>query len=174
MKVPHITYQSDTVLMYRVPSKSRPGESQITEYGPGQKRDCTCEGTQWFKVRQQDHMKMCRHQKMTTIAPREGCVAMLEQTLNSAIKLCKSKEIGLEMVWASMGECSEPTRWDEYAIECRGCPMYERNICNIHKIQRKDKRNRLPLLWKLQGAVYRGKRKQALKILLKIKKEIRT
>jgi hypothetical protein len=173
MKVPQIHYQSENILIYKVPSKSRPGTTQITEYGPGQKRDCTCEGTEWFKVRQQGHMKMCRHQKMTTIAPREGCVAVFEEVLNRSIRLCRTKNSTLDFVWPYMQDCSEPTRWDEYTIECKGCPMYERNICNIHKIKRKDRRNRLPLLWKLQGAVYRGKREQALKILLKIKKEIR-
>lgn len=169
-KVPLIINQSKLSIMYRVPSeKSRPGEYHITEFNPSGKRSCTCLGVHWFKIREQEHMKMCRHQKMTTMEKPERIYDGF-QRLEIAIKNIRKPGRKMQVALANI-VCQQPEHWKETAIHCEKCPLYPR-ICNIRKITI-DHRGTLPMVWKAKSMIFHKNRKGAEKILMKIRTQSR-
>ena len=165
MKVAEIKYQSRHALMYRVPSKSKPGETHIVEYGPGTKKSCTCPGVEWFERRGIEHMKLCRHQRMSTIELADP-PSQSQQMYHMARELVRDKSADLCTVWGNI-KCLKPEHYDEYAIHCEGCRLYP-EICNIHRIRYGRRHRKVPLIWRLQTALYRRERKKARRLLHQI------
>ena len=58
---------------------------------------------------------------------------------------------------------------DRGNIHCVDCGLYPK-VCNVHKIQ--YKRNKIPMVWQLQTAVYHGERSKSIKLIKQIKKEV--
>ena len=166
-KVPRIMYQSRRALMFKVPSKSEPGTTHITEFRPNGSRHCRCPGVGWFKKKGQDLVKYCRHQKMTTIFKSTDDPW---EELQQAMKTVKDKEKMLAVALNHV-KCQSPENYDEEAVHCKGCELYP-VTCNIHKIKI-NHRGKLPLVWKLQYYVYHGRRQAATKVLMKIMKNVR-
>jgi hypothetical protein len=150
------------MVMYLVPSDSQPGTTHLVEYGPGDKRSCSCIGAEWLEKKGVAHMKLDRHQRMTTIE-RADPESQGQSMFHQARELLKEKSISLEAVWGHI-KCMHPEFYDEYNIHCGGCPLYPVK-CNIHKITYDARKKKQPLVWKLQMALYNGRRKEAKRIM---------
>ena len=171
MRVARIHYQSKHMVMYKVPSESNPGTTHLVEYGPGDKRSCSCIGAEWLEKKGIAHMKLDRHQRMTTIQlaepPSQG-----QSLYQQATKIIKTRACDLAAAWGHI-RCTQPVHYDEFAIHCEGCPLYP-VVCNIHKITYGPRKKKQPLIWKLQKAIYNGRRKESREILNQIRSALKT
>lgn len=167
-RVPQIVSQSKLYLQLKVPSKSKPNSTRTIEYKPSGDSVCDCPGDYWFKVRGLEYDKMCRHHRMTTIEEAQGDPKVF---LDEAWRLVNDRSKALYAVLAYM-KCMQPEHRSN-RIHCEGCPLYP-ITCNIHKITYKYKgRNKSPLIWRLQTAIYNGRRKDARLLLTQIRARIR-
>ncbi|MHA2022640.1 MAG: hypothetical protein ACTSWQ_03155 [Candidatus Thorarchaeota archaeon] len=169
--VAKIRYQSDHILNYSVESKnSKPGESHQLHFKTGGIRECSCVGAKWLKVKVDDALRDCRHKKLVTIYPTTSEVYPNELMFEYLLRATSNKTVGLEIIWNNI-KCQQPNRYNPANIYCKDCPLYP-DVCNIHKMKVPGKRNTLPMVWRLQGHIYKGERKKAAKLLRKIIKEI--
>jgi len=164
IRTPKVIYQSERELGLKVQSKSEPGVPHMVSYKPDGERDCSCPGHHWFKIRKLDQTKMCRHHKYTTIPIDNDPVWSWKMTS----KILKKRSIPIKTVLNNM-VCAFPGHRNPFAVHCSDCPLYP-TTCNIHPI--KTGRSK-PLVWKLQTAVYNGRRKDAIKIVKEIIKNQR-
>lgn len=157
--IPQIAYQGARLIL-RVPSKTHPHEPRLVEYKIEGDRFCDCEGHHWFTVKGEAATKMCRHHKMTTI--RTALSGDPRGLLRTALRLVGDHSKATSVAWAHVF-CQYPEH--RKTLECTGCPLYP-VVCNIHPIR--YKRSAKPLVWKLQTAIYAGKRKESQRIIRKI------
>lgn len=166
--VAKIRYQSDSILNYSVPSKSSlPGESHRVRFMADGGRECSCIGNSFIEKKGDDMFRDCRHKKLVTIYVHSDD-SYLEYLHDDALEHIKNKNRATETAWAIM-MCQNPAWYSPTNLHCRGCKLYP-DICNIHKIR--IKRNKLPLVWKLQGQIYSGERTAAAKTLRQIIKAV--
>jgi ferredoxin len=100
---------------------------------------------------------------MTTI--RLELVKNPGDLLNIAIEMIRDKRRAPYVALAQL-RCQFPENYNHMKVHCHGCGLYPR-VCNIHKIKI-NHRGKLPLVWRLQTAIYNGRRKDAEKLLIKI------
>ena len=170
--VSKITHQCNARVMYRVASKkSKKGGHHTVEFTKYGKRDCSCIGHNFLEKKGEDMFKDCRHKKMNTMYTRPGETRhQLElMAVDAMIELTRRGRPATN-AWGWI-YCQFPKYYNPIAVHCTGCPLYP-TVCNIHKIRVPGKRNKLPLIWKLQGQIYAGHKKEAAKILRKIIKEV--
>ena len=167
--VARINYQAKTILQYSVASKrSKPGGHHVVRFKIDGTRFCSCVGHEWLRKKVDDMLRDCRHKKLVTIYSTENKHPL--GMLIGAREYLKHKQFATETAWGNIF-CQFPENYMPTALYCEGCPLYP-EVCNIHKIHVPGKRNKLPLVWKLQGQIYAGKRKDATKTIRKIIKEI--
>ncbi len=165
--VAKIKYQGTTIQKYLVPSKSsKPGQSHAVRFTKTGKRECSCIGDSWLKKKVDDVLADCRHKKLVTIYVHADKTH--REYLKDALRYAMDPSRNLEVVWA-ITMCQQPDKYNPIALHCKSCELYP-EICNIHKIY--IKRNKLPLVWKLQGQVFAGKRKAAAQTIRKIIKAV--
>lgn len=171
MKVPRVVSVTPTRLLLKAPSKSTklPRLVEYLKTSKGiEKKDCSCPGTYWFRVKGQADKKMCRHHKMTTV--HESTNSTPYKDLMGAIDTVKNRSRALYVVMADI-RCQHPEH--RGVVHCDECPLYP-ETCNVHKIvYDKNGRKRVPQVWKLQTAIYNGRRKDAKRILVQILKNVR-
>lgn len=149
------------------PSKSKPLVPQTIQFYPSGKHHCSCLGWVWFR-RTGEHHKKCRHYKMTTIPDsRSDTLKQLEY----AFKILGNSAKKLYVAWGFVS-CQFPQHRDEGSVHCSGCMLYP-DYCNIHPIYFGKRSNSKPLVWKLQTAIYNGRRKEATKLLRRFLKVVR-
>lgn len=165
--VARIKYQGITILKYLVPSKrSKPGQAHAVRFTKTGKRECSCIGSHWLEKKVDDVLADCRHKKLVTIYTTDYAP---KGNLMAAEEFAKSKAFNIELAWANIF-CLQPDEYNPIALRCESCKLYP-EICNIHKIY--IKRNKLPLVWKLQGQIFAGKRIAAAQTIRKIIKEMK-
>lgn len=171
--VSKIIYQGETRIMYRVPSKkSKPGGSHVVEFTKFGDRRCGCIGNGYIEKKGDDMFHDCRHKKMNTIYVKDPGTRNEIELMNNALHVltCKGyRGLDMSVTWADIF-CQQPKYHNPIAIYCRGCPLFP-EVCNIHRMR--TKRNKLPLVWKLQGQIYAGHKKEAARTLRKIIKRVR-
>lgn len=150
-----------------VPSKMTPTEPRTIQYYPSGKHHCGCPGWMWNR-RLGKHDSKCRHHKMTTI--KTGPSDTLKELLYS-FKLLSNRAKKMYVSWGFVS-CQFPQHRDEGAVHCTGCIMYP-EYCNVHPIYFGKRSNSKPLIWKLQTAIYNGRRKDALQLMRNFVKVVR-
>jgi len=144
-----------------VPSVSEPLEPRTVQYYPSGKHFCDCPGWSWFRKRGEAY-KLCRHAKMTTMQiVKSDQAAQLEY----AVKLVDDKTAALPVTWGFVA-CQFPIYRGLDTVQCTACPLFPNN-CNVHPIRfgKGCRNNRKPLIWKVQSAIYNGRRKEASRLL---------
>ena len=166
--VARIVFQTQHVLQYTVASKSskKDGFHHVTFKTDGT-RDCKCIGHEWLQKKVDDILADCRHKKLVTIYTIDHTPL---GNLMAAEEFAKLKSCNIELAWANT-YCLQPVFYNPINLYCKSCPLYP-EICNIHKIRIPGKRNKLPMIWRLQGLIYKDERTKAAKLLRKIIKEI--
>lgn len=149
------------------PSKSKPLVPQTIQFYPSGKHHCSCLGWIWFR-RTGEHSKKCRHYKMTTIPVSHSDT--LKQ-LEYALKILSNKAKKLYVAWGFVS-CQFPKHRNEDSVHCSSCILYPRQ-CNIHPIYFGNRSTSKPLVWKLQAAIYNGRRKDALRLMRKLLKIVK-
>lgn len=147
------------------PSKSKPLNPRTIQYYPSGKHHCSCPGWNWFRL-QGKHDHKCRHYKLTT-TPSTNC-----DPLNSVLHALKVIKDAASRPFVSWGfvTCLFPqSRAVEGSVHCAACPLYP-EYCNIHPIYFGKRNNQKPLVWRIQTAIYNGKRKEAARLLRKFAK----
>ena len=164
-----IVYLGILKLHYRVKSKqSKKGGDHAVTFCLDGKRTCECIGNHWLEKRVDDVLADCRHKKLVTIYTSSYFTGKHIHTM--ILKALTDKTIGIEVAWGYMF-CQQPKFYNPIALYCTNCKLFP-NVCNIHKIKIPGKRNTLPLVWKLQGQIYAGKRIAAAKTIRKIMKAV--
>lgn len=166
IRSPLPTKVSNRYLRLIAPSKSKPLTPRIIQYYPSGKHHCSCPGWQWFR-RTGEHEKKCRHHKMTTI-PFSPSNTLRQ--LVYALKIAKNKAKKLYVTWGFVS-CQFPEHRPQQSVHCSKCVLYP-TYCNIHPIYFGSRSSSKPLIWKLQTAIYLGKRKKATRLLRKFLKVI--
>jgi len=167
--VAKIRYQSDRILNYSVASKSSmPGESHQLSFRADGTRECSCIGNKFIEKKGDDMFRDCRHKKLVTIyaEPHDEPMSYWYEIQT----ILNGNKHDIAMAWGSV-VCANPEYYHPMNIYCKDCPLYP-DVCNIHKMRVPGKRNTLPMVWRLQGHIYKGERKKAAKLLRKIIKEI--
>lgn len=162
---PQIIEQSGMkFLKLRVPSKSTPDPRTIT-YFPSGKHFCDCPGHAWKVKRgtfiQPNQLKWCRHHSMTTLKVLELFKDRIYIYINSG---------QLEAAWKLIG-CQRPDFYQAERVHCTDCPLYP-DVCNIHPIRARS-RNRKPLVWRLQTAIFNHRKKDAKRLFRKYCKAVK-
>jgi hypothetical protein len=149
-------------LRLKVPSRSRPGAPKTLHYYPSGLHHCEeCLGHKFMPTGR----KRCRHFKMTTMDTSRRPFHYLKY----AYQLLRNRRKAIYVSWGFV-RCQYPELRPLFKVKCFKCPLYPRT-CNIHPIYFGKRARRKPTVWKLQSAIYNGRRKDALRLLRQFIKE---
>lgn len=166
---PKVLKDDRNYLKILAPSKSQPEAPRTIQFYPSGKHHCDCPGWSWFRKRGEAY-KLCRHAKMTTI-PVAKSDRQFDYLLD-AMKFIGDPDTALYVAWGSI-QCQFPEYRGLDTVKCDACPLYPK-VCNVHptRFGSGPRNNRKPLVWKLQTAIYNGRRKEALRLVRRIKSAV--
>jgi len=153
-------------IVVQAPSKSEPGiRREVHLYSSG-RHFCSGPGHYWFKVKQM-YEKKCRHVKMSTIPESRKHTYNLRY-----VKMALSRYVNKHpsALWRFIN-CQFPYLRPLNKVRCTGCPLYPQT-CNKYVIYYGPRQRHKPLVWRLQTAMYHGRRKDAKKMLRRFMKEV--
>lgn len=159
-KVPSINKQEPGYLDLRVPSKGSLGSLRQIQFWEKGTHNCNCPRYSWA-MKTKKFSNKCRHWKQTTI--QTGDMPMTR--LKRAIRALKQNARSTNGIWAML-RCLHPHKY-KLGIQCQGCPLHP-YWCNVHPIRHSKRGTMKPVIWKIQTALYNGRKKEALKMMRKL------
>jgi len=155
-RTPVILSQTRYQIKLAVGKLSFNGEEGALTYFSSGDFSCTCKAFFWAKKKMQ-YPRVCGHQHLVTII----CHADALECLHQALDRIKEEKTSLSREWMDIRFCQYPMNFSMTRLYCKECPLFP-DICNRILITSKGRK---PLIWKLQSALFNGRRKDAIEHL---------
>ena len=159
-RVPSIARQRYGYLDLRVPSRGTPGLLRQIQFWKDGNFNCGCPGYYWG-VKSEAQSRQCRHWRETTMVTGDMPITRLKRAIR-ALKQGARSNVG---IW-QMLKCLYPYKY-KLGVRCVQCPLYP-HWCNVHPIKFSKRGTKKPVIWKIQTALYAGRKKAALKMMNKL------